>query len=285
MIYEGKTILITGGTGSFGTAFSKYLIDKAPKKLIIFSRDWLKQKNLKSELGELPWVRFFIGDVRDKDRLMRAFKGVDYVIHAAAIKDLGSCEYNPFEAMATNVQGTQNVVDACIDCKVNNAILISTDKAVNPCNTYGTSKAMAEKLWLNANKTAADDNIKFSVCRYGNVCVSAGSVVQIWRKMIDDGATSVPVTDKRCTRFWLPMSQAIRFVEDSLEKMKGNEIFIPKLPSIRITDLAAAFEMPYKIVGIRPGEKISEEMEPGYSSGTNEWFLTVEQIKESLGAI
>lgn len=277
-----KTILITGGTGSFGTAFAKYLKDKPPKKLIIFSRDWLKHMKLKSELGELDWVRYFIGDIRDKDRLIRAFKDVDIVIHAAAIKDLESCEYNPSEAMLTNVQGTQNVIDACIENKVEKCLFISTDKAVNPINTYGTSKAMAEKLWLNANKYAANDNIKFSVCRYGNVVGSNGSVVPIWRKIIAEGVKELPITHEECTRFWFKMSDVMRFVEDSLTRMIGNEIFIPKLPSIRITDLAKAFDMPYKVIGLRQGEKISEQMDYNSDSSTNDWFLTVEQIKETI---
>lgn len=285
MNWSDKTILITGGTGSFGTAFTKYLKDKPPKKLIIFSRDWLKQKNLKDELGELPWVRFFIGDIRDKERLIRAFKDVDIVIHAAAIKDLESCEYNPSEAMLTNITGTQNVIDACIECKVNKALFISTDKAVNPINTYGCSKAMAERLWLNANKYAASDDIRFSVCRYGNVAGSSGSVIPVWRKLIEQGATELPVTHPDMTRFHFLMKDVVSFVEDSLSKMKGGELFIPRLPSIRIIDLATAFGMPYKIVGIRSGEKVHEEMEPGYDSGTNPWVLSVDEIKQTLGAI
>ncbi|MDD5016529.1 MAG: SDR family NAD(P)-dependent oxidoreductase [Eubacteriales bacterium] len=283
-MYEGKTILITGGTGSFGTAFAKHLKDMPPKKLIIFSRDWLKQKNLKDELDE-PWVRYFIGDIRDKERLTRAFKDVDIVIHAAAIKDLESCEYNPSEAMQTNVQGTQNVIDACIERKVSKCLFISTDKAVNPINTYGVSKAMAERLWINANKYAADDSIKFSICRYGNVAGSNGSVIPVWKKLIKKGVTELPVTDERMTRFHFLMKDVVSFVDDSLNKMKGGDIFIPRLPSIRIVDLADAFGYPYKIIGIRPGEKIHESMDYDYDSGTNPWFLSVEEIKETLKAI
>ncbi|MFX1570626.1 MAG: SDR family NAD(P)-dependent oxidoreductase [Promethearchaeota archaeon] len=282
MNWNDKTILITGGTGSFGSAFTKYLAKYPPKKLIVFSRDWLKQKNLKSELGELPWVRFFIGDVRDRDRLIRAFKDVDIVIHAAAIKDLESSEYNPSEAMLTNIQGTQNVIDACIEKKVEKCLFISTDKAVNPINTYGTSKAMAEKLWLNANKYAADDDIRFSICRYGNVVGSAGSIVPVWKKLIEKGAKELPITDERMTRYWFKMDDVMRFVEDSLEKMQGNEIFIPRLPSVRITDLAKAFNMPYKVIGIRPGEKIHEQMDYSSDSGINDWFLTVDEIRETI---
>lgn len=285
MNWSDKTILITGGTGSMGTAFAKYLKDNPPKKLIIFSRDWLKQKNLKDELGELLWVRFFIGDIRDKERLIRAFDNVDIVIHAAAIKDLESCEYNVSEAMLTNVYGTQNVIDACIEKKVQKCLFISTDKAVNPINVYGTSKAMAEKLWIGANKYAANDDIRFSICRYGNVWGSNGSIGPVWKKLIEQGATELPVTHPDMTRFHFLMSDVMRFVEDSLEKMQGGEIYIPRLPSIRIVDLATAFGLPYKIVGIRQGEKIHEMMDEGYDSGTNPWFLTVDEIKQTIGAI
>lgn len=286
-----KTILVTGGTGSFGTAFAKYLINHPPQKLIIFSRDWLKQKNLKDELGELPWVRYFIGDVRDKDRLIRAFKDVDIVIHAAAIKDLPTCEYNPSETLATNTVGSQCVIDACIERKVGKSILISTDKCVSPCNTYGTSKAMAEKLWINANSTAADDKIKFSVCRYGNVVGSSGSVIPVFRKLIAEGIKELPITDERMTRFFFKMDDAVQFVVNSLDKMQGGEIFIPNLPSVRITDLCKALNMPYKVVGIREGEKLHETMGTCLEDGTlldscnNPWFLTVEEIKEMIGAI
>lgn len=265
-----------------GTAFAKYLKDKPPKKLIIFSRDWLKQKNLEDELGELPWVRYFIGDVRDKERLLRAFKNVDIVLHSAALKDLPTCEYNPTEAMQTNVIGTQNVIDAAIDCGISKSLLISTDKAVAPCNTYGATKALAERLWLNANTTAADNNIRFSVCRYGNVFGSSGSVYPAWKKLIEQGVGWLPITDERMTRFHFMMPDVMRFVEDSIEKMQGGELYIPRLPSIRIIDLAEAMGMPYKVVGIRPGEKIHEEMEPGYDSGNNDKFLTIDEIQQIL---
>lgn len=284
---KDKTILITGGTGSFGTAYAKHLIQNPPKKLIIFSRDWLKQKNLRDELN-FPWVRFFIGDVRDRDRLMRAFKDVDIVIHAAAIKDLQSCEYNPSETMRTNVEGTQNVIDACIERKVSKCLFISTDKAVNPINTYGTSKAMAEKLWINANKYAASEDIKFSVCRYGNVVGSSGSVVPVWKKMIEEGATSVPITDERCTRFWFPMPDVMKFVDNAIDEMRGGEIFIPTLPSIRIIDLAAAMGVKYHVVGLRDGEKIAETMGQYAQDGTlidssnNNWFLSVDEIRRTI---
>ena len=281
-IFEDKTVLVTGGTGSMGAAFAKHLIDKPPKKLIIFSRDWLKQKNLKDELGELPWVRFFIGDVRDKDRLIRALKNVDIIIHAAAIKDLESCEYNPSEAMLTNVQGTQNVIDAAIDCGVSKSLLISTDKSVEPCNTYGATKALAERIWINANTTAANSDIRFSVCRYGNVFNSSGSVYPVWRKMIEQGAEYLPITDKEMTRFHFIMEDVMRFVEDSIETMQGGELFIPRLPSIRIVDLAEAMGMSWKEIGIRQGEKIHESMEKGYDSGSNNRFLSIEELRQII---
>lgn len=282
MDWKNQTILITGGTGSMGSAFTKYLIQHQPKKLIIFSRGWLAQKELQNELGPLPFVRYFIGDVRDRDRLYRAFKGVDIVIHAAALKDLPTSEYNPTEALQTNVTGTQNVIDAAIDCGVSKSLLISTDKAVAPCNTYGATKALAERLWLNANLTAANDDIRFSVCRYGNVCGSSGSVVPVFKKLITEGAEWLPVTDPNMTRFWMTMDTVMRFVSDSIENMRGGELYIPKLPSIRIVDLAEAFGMPYKVTGIRPGEKIHESLDIDYDSGSNPHFLTIEQIRETI---
>ena len=289
MNWTDKTILITGGTGSFGTAFSEYLLTQSAKKVIVFSRDWLKQSALRDKLGNPPNFRWFIGDVRDKDRLIRALKNVDIVVHAAAIKDLPSCEYNPDEAMKTNVQGTQNVIDACLERKVGKCIFISTDKAVNPINTYGTSKALAEKLWINANKYAANDDVRFSVCRYGNVYGSNGSVVPVWKKMIADGADELPVTDERMTRYWWSLDEAVQFVVEALDKMLGGETFIPDLPSVRIVDVATAFGMPYKVVGIREGEKIHETMgkyRAGelITSGNNDRFLTVDEIKKTIEA-
>jgi len=281
MDWHNKTILITGLTGSFGTAFTKYLLAKNPKKLICFSRDWLKQQNLRNELGNPPNMRWFIGDVRDKDRLMKAFRGVDIVLHASAIKCLPTCQYNPFEALQTNVIGTQNVIDACIERGVKKCLFISTDKAVAPANTYGATKALAEHLWLNANMTAATDDIRFSVCRYGNVCGSSGSVVPIFKKLIAEGAEYLPITDERMTRFWMEMDKVLHFVEDSIESMQGNELFIPRLPSVLITDLCKALDMPYKIVGIRTGEKLHESLDIDYTSDNNV-FLSVDEIRETI---
>lgn len=282
MNWTNKTILVTGLTGSFGTAFAKYLLDKNPKKVICFSRDWQKQMNLRNEIGNPENYRWFIGDIRDKDRLKRAFKDVDIVLHCAAIKDLESCEYNPSEALATNVVGTQNIIDICIEQKVNKCLFISTDKACNAINTYGKTKALAESLWLGANKYAADDDIRFSVCRYGNVWGSNGSILPVFKKKITEGVEWLPITDERMTRFHFMMPDVCRFIEDSIIKMQGNELFIPRLPSIRIIDIAEAFNMPYKVIGIRQNEKIHEEMEPGYNSGDNDLFLTVEEIRQIL---
>ena len=280
--FKGKTVLITGGTGSFGTAFSKHLLTKDAKKVIILSRGWLAQKALREELGDPANFRWFIGDIRDGDRLKRAMRGVDILVHAAAIKCIDACSYNPFEALQTNAVGTQNVVDACIDHRVSKCLLISSDKAVSPANCYGATKALAEWLWLNANSTAADNNIKFAVCRYGNVFNSNGSVYPVWRKMIEQGAEWLPITDPRMTRFHFLMSDVVRFVGDSIEKIQCGGLYVPRLPSIRVVDLCEAMGMPYRVTGIRPGEKLHEEMEPGCDSGSNEWFLTVDEIRETI---
>jgi UDP-N-acetylglucosamine 4,6-dehydratase len=278
-----KTILITGGTGSFGSALVKDILNKESyDKVIIFSRDWLKQKTLRDELGNPSKCRWFIGDIRDKDRLNRAVKNVDVLVHAAAIKDLDSCEYNPSEAMLTNVQGTQNVIDVCIENKVRKCMFISTDKAVDPINTYGTTKALGERLWLNGNKYAASDATCFSVCRYGNVVGSSGSVVPYFKSLIEKGATSLPITHPDMTRFWFEMPSVLEFVNDSIEFMQGGEIYIPELPSVRIVDVCRAMNRDYYITAVREGEKIHETMGQEYDSGTNPWFLSVTEIKSSI---
>lgn len=278
-MFDKKTILITGGAGSFGSFFCKHLLSLNAKKIIIFSRGWLAQMELRNKLGNPDNHRWFIGDVRDRDRLIRATKDVDILIHAAAIKCLDACEYNPSEAMLTNVVGTQNVIDACIENGVKRCLLISTDKAVNPINSYGISKAYAEKLWINANKISANDDIRFSICRYGNVIGSAGSIIPIYKKLISDGVEKLPVTDERMTRYFFQMNEAIEFVTESIEKMQGNEIFTPKLKSVRIVDICKAFNMPYEIVGIKPGEKLHEQMDYNCNSNDNE-FLTIDEIKK-----
>ena len=277
-----KTILITGGTGSFGSAFCRNIANnKEYKKIIVLSTSWEKQTALRNELGNPEHMRWFIGNVRDYDRLYQAFENVNVVIHAAAIKCIVTCQNDPEEALKTNVIGTQNVIRAAINRKVGKVLLISTDKAVAPINTYGATKALAENLIINANNYKGSKNIRFSVCRYGNVIGSAGSVLPVWKKLIADGAQSLPVTDAEMTRFWFPMDQAIKFVQDSLLHMKGGETFIPEIASIKITDLAKALNMPYHIVGLRKGEKIHESMSADYSSDKNR-FLTVEEIKGML---
>jgi UDP-N-acetylglucosamine 4,6-dehydratase len=282
--FKDKNILVTGGTGSFGSAFAKHLSIDPPEKLIIFSTGWERQDALRNELGNPTWARWFIGNVRDYDRLYQAFEDVDIVIHAAAIKCIETCEKDPEEALKTNVIGTQNVIRAALNRNVGKVLLISTDKACEPCNTYGASKALAERLITNANNYKGSKDVRFSVVRYGNVIGSNGSVIPKWRKMIADGVNELPVTDANMTRFFYPMQDAVQFVIDALNKMRGGEVYIPRIPSVRIVDLAAALGMPYKIVGIRPGEKIHESLEPGYDSGSNPEFLNVERIKELIKA-
>lgn len=282
MDWSKQNVLITGGSGSFGAAFSKYLLKYPPKKLVIFSNNWQEQDELYKELGEPSFVRCIFGDVCKIDELTSAFKGIDIIIHAAAVKNLPTCQYNVFSTTDVNVYGTMNVVKAAIQQKVNKVLFISTDKVTNAINTYGKCKSLAEDLILYGNTLGADDNIKFSVCRYGNVWGSSGSVYPVFKKLIAEGAEWLPVTDPNMTRFHILMPDACRFVKDSIEGMQGGELFIPRLPSIRVIDIAAALEMPYKIVGIRPGEKIHEEMEPGYNSGNNDRFLTIDEIRQII---
>lgn len=279
-----KNILITGGTGSFGKAFTKYLLaNDNPTKLIIFSRDWLKQQQMCEELGNPENVRWFIGDVRDLERMKRALYGVDIVVHAAAIKDIDACTYNPFEAVQTNVIGTQNVIDACIYNNVGKAILISTDKAVNPTNTYGKTKALAESLFIDGSAYAAGHASKFAVCRYGNVIGSNGSVIPKFKQLITTGAESLPLTDGRMTRYMFPMADAIQLVYDSIIKMKGREIFIPEMKSAYILDLIEAFGMPYHIIGIRPGEKLHETLYTDeHETSETAPKYTIKELKEII---
>ncbi|WP_214746750.1 MULTISPECIES: UDP-N-acetylglucosamine 4,6-dehydratase (inverting) [unclassified Exiguobacterium] len=260
-MFTNQTILVTGGTGSFGKRFIASVLKQNVKKVIVFSRDELKQYEMAQEFTD-PRVRFFIGDVRDKDRLYRAFDGVDIVIHAAALKHVGACEYNPFEAVKTNIHGAQNIIEAAIDRGVKKVIALSTDKAASPINLYGATKLASDKLFVAGNSYAGDKETRFSVVRYGNVVGSRGSVVPFFKKLKEDGATVIPVTDERMTRFWITLDQGVQFVIDSLERMKGGEIFIPKIPSMNILDLAKAIapECATEIVGIRPGEKLHEAM-------------------------
>lgn len=258
-VLTNKTILVTGGTGSFGKKFIKKALEKDVRKVIVFSRDELKQYEMKQEFKDSR-IRFFIGDVRDKERLIRAFDGVDIVIHAAAMKHVDACEYNPFEAIKTNIHGAQNIIEAAIDCRVEKVIALSTDKACSPVNLYGATKLASDKLFVAANSYVGAKKTSFSVVRYGNVVGSRGSVVPFFQKIKETG--TVPVTDERMTRFWITLDQGVQFVLDNLERMHGGEIFVPKIPSMNILDLAKAIapECKIDIIGIRPGEKLHEAM-------------------------
>tara|TARA_B100000941_G_C28460478_1_gene530460 strand:+ start:159 stop:1157 length:999 start_codon:yes stop_codon:yes gene_type:complete len=327
---NNKNILITGGTGSFGKNFISFLLKNyMAKKIIIFSRDELKQSQMMSEFKEHKILRFFIGDVRDYQRLKLAMKDVDYVFHAAALKHVPLAEYNPFEAVKTNILGAQNIIDAAYENNVESVMALSTDKASSPVNIYGATKLASDKLFISANNYKGKLRTKFSVVRYGNVMGSRGSVIPIFSKLINHNF--FPITDKRMTRFNITLEEAVRFVLDSLRIMKGGEIFVPKIPSFRVIDLAKAFDpnKKIKIIGMRPGEKLHEEMVSvgdsintiefknsyiicpqsenilwdknlhlkskkgskkfkenfSYNSGTNDNFLSVNQIKNLLKKI
>ncbi len=261
MDWKDKTILITGGTGSFGKKFTKIaLAEKQPKKIIIFSRDELKQHEMKMHGYDHPSLRYFIGDVRDRERLLRALNGVDIVVHAAALKQVPACEYNPMEAIKTNIMGTANVVEAALDAGVKKVMTISTDKAVSPANLYGATKLAAEKLTIQSNAYAAGTATRYSCVRYGNVVGSRGSVVPLFLKQRSSGA--VTITDDRMTRFWLSLDQGVRFVMTCIEQMEGGEVFVPKIPSTKVIDLANAIVPNAKVnvIGIRPGEKLHEDL-------------------------
>ena len=263
-----KTILITGGTGSFGNRFVERILNEYnPKKIIIYSRDEFKQDLMKEVFMEkcpdkYEKLRFFIGDVKDKDRLYRALVGVDYVIHAAAMKQVPACEYNPFEAIKTNINGAQNLVDACIDRGVKKCVALSTDKAVNPINLYGGTKLVSDKLFISANAYSGNDGTIFSVVRYGNVAGSRGSVIPFFKSLIEDGKKELPITDFNMTRFWITLDEGVDLVFKALEESKGGETYISKIPSFKITDLAKAMldDVKMKEVGIREGEKLHEVM-------------------------
>lgn len=322
---SGKSVLITGGTGSFGKALSRVLLDEHdPRRVIIFSRDELKQYEMRLHFQNDSRLRWFIGDVRDQSRLERALSDVEYVVHAAALKQVDTAEYNPFECIATNVLGAENVINACINRDVSRVVALSTDKASSPINLYGASKLCSDKLFVAGNSYATHSRTRFSVVRYGNVVGSRGSVVPFFRSLAGTG--ELPITDVRMTRFWITLPQAVKFVIDSLENMTGGEIFVPRIPSTLVTDLANAIDpaAKFRIVGIRPGEKLHEEMisehdsfrtfalsdryvitpvveasqrdfeypggtpvEAGFSyrSDTNDWILTVEEIRELLSSV
>ena len=326
-MFNNKSILITGGTGSFGKQYIRTILSTyKPSRLIVLSRDELKQFEMQQEFND-PCMRYFIGDVRDRERLMQAFEGVDYVIHAAALKQVPAAEYNPTECIKTNIHGAENVIAAAIHNNVHKTIALSTDKAANPINLYGATKLVSDKLFVAANNMTGGRDISFSVVRYGNVVGSRGSVVPFFKKLIDEKADHLPITDARMTRYWITLQEGVDFVLKNFQRMQGGEIFVPKIPSANMMDLAKAMapDMPTKIIGIRPGEKIDEIMcpldgshltlefddhyviqpaiqfhhtemdykvnncdekgqlvEPGstYDSGSNEHFLTVEQLAE-----
>jgi UDP-N-acetylglucosamine 4,6-dehydratase len=324
-MFNYKTILITGGTGSFGKKCTGVLLEKyRPKKLIIFSRDELKQFEMSQVFSpeKYPCIRYFIGDVRDKERLYRAFHGVDCVIHAAALKQVPAAEYNPFEAVKTNILGAENIINVAIDQRVKKVIALSTDKAANPINLYGATKLCSDKLFIAGNSYVGRDDTIFSVVRYGNVVGSRGSVIPFFLKQKQTGV--LPITDPRMTRFWITLEQGVGFVLDCFERMVGGELFVPKIPSMKIMDLAKAVAPDCKteIIGIRPGEKLHEVMVPSddarntiefdnyymikpdfryfsrrfnssagggpvpegfeYNSGTNNWWLTTEELREII---
>ena len=333
-MFDNKNILITGGTGSFGKQYTKTLLANfKPNKIIIYSRDELKQFEMAKEYDDSS-MRYFIGDVRDEKRLDQAMNGVDFVIHAAALKHVPIAEYNPMECIKTNIMGAQNVIDAAINNEVTKVIALSTDKAANPINLYGATKLASDKLFVAANNVAGGHKTRFSVVRYGNVVGSRGSVIHTFNKIIESGSSSIPITDKNMTRFWITLQQGVDFVLKNFSRMYGGEIFIPKIPSILIEDLAKSMapDLDQEYIGIRPGEKIHEIMcpaddshltlefddhfviqptiqttddfdfaknnigekgklvKPGYcyDSGSNETFLSVDEITElnkSLGYV
>ena len=260
-VLDGKSVLVTGGTGSFGRRFIKTILrEQGPRRVVVFSRDELKQYEFRQEVGDDPRLRFFIGDVRDRGRLWRAFDGVDIVVHAAALKQVPAAEYNPFEAIKTNIYGAQNIIDAALDRDVERVIALSTDKASSPINLYGATKLVSDKLFVNANAYSGTHQTRFSVVRYGNVIGSRGSVVPYFQRLAPTGV--IPITDERMTRFWITLDQGVEFVIRMIGAMHGGELFVPRVPSMRLLDLAAAVapEARIEIVGIRPGEKLHEEM-------------------------
>jgi UDP-N-acetylglucosamine 4,6-dehydratase len=267
-MFKDKSILITGGTGSFGRHYVKTLLERyRPKKLIIYSRDELKQYEMAQDFPQ-TCMRYFLGDVRDRDRLIQAMNGVDFVIHAAALKQVPAAEYNPMECIKTNIHGAENVIHASLANNVERVIALSTDKAANPINLYGATKLVSDKLFVAGNNIAGAYKTRFSVVRYGNVVGSRGSVVPFFRKQIESGCDHLPITDVGMTRFWITLQEGVDFVLKNFMRMHGGEIFVPKIPSVRMVDLASAMApgLPQKIIGIRPGEKMHEVMCPADDS-------------------
>lgn len=263
-MFNDKSILVTGGTGSFGQRFVHTLLTRySPRRVAIYSRDELKQFEMQQEFNSSV-MRYFIGDVRDRERLTMAMRGVDYVVHAAALKQVPAAEYNPMECVKTNVYGAENVVHAALANSVGKVIALSTDKAANPINLYGATKLCSDKIFAAANNIAGGINTNFSVVRYGNVVGSRGSVVPFFKKLLNNGTDHLPITHEAMTRFWITLEQGVDFVTNCFERMRGGEIFVPKIPSVRIIDLARAMapKLQHKIIGIRPGEKLHEVMCP-----------------------
>ncbi len=326
-MFDNKSILITGGSGSFGKMYVRTILERyKPRRLIVYSRDELKQFEMGQSFND-PCMRYFLGDVRDRDRLIQAMRDVDFVIHAAAMKQVPAAEYNPTECIRTNIHGAENVIHAALANNVEQVMALSTDKAANPINLYGATKLASDKLFVAANNMAGSHRTSFGVVRYGNVVGSRGSVVPFFQKLMNEGATSLPITDPRMTRFWISLQQGVDFVLKNFQRMHGGEIFVPKIPSVRVVDLATAMapDLEQHVIGIRPGEKLHEIMCPAddshltlefddhyvlsptirfhrgdldyavnrlgekgtpvaqgfeYNSGSNEIFLTPEQIVE-----
>lgn len=261
-MFDGKSVFVSGGTGSFGRSFIRSLLKRyQPKRVVVFSRDELKQYEMQQEFNA-PCMRYFLGDVRDADRVQQALRGIDLVVHAAALKQVPAAEYNPTECIRTNVGGAENIINGAIANGVQKVVALSTDKASSPINLYGATKLLSDKLFVAANNITGDHQTRFAVVRYGNVVGSRGSVLPFFRKLLADGARELPITDARMTRFWITLDQGVDFVMRSFERMQGGELFVPKIPSARITDLAEALApgLPHRLVGIRPGEKLHEMM-------------------------
>jgi UDP-N-acetylglucosamine 4,6-dehydratase len=283
-MFNDSSILITGGTGSFGKQYTKTLLERyRPRRLVIYSRDELKQFEMQQDFNA-ACMRYFIGDVRDRDRLVQAMKGVDFVIHAAALKQVPAAEYNPMECIKTNIHGAENVIHAALANDVQKVIALSTDKAASPINLYGATKLVSDKLFVAANNISGGHRTRFAVVRYGNVVGSRGSVVPFFKKLIAEGSDHLPITDPRMTRFWITLQQGVDFVLRNFERMHGGEIFVPKIPSVNIVELAKAMapNLPHRMVGIRPGEKLHEVMCPADDSHLTLEFEKHYVIKPSI---
>ncbi len=283
-MFNDKTILITGGTGSFGNNFVRTSLDRfEPKKLIIYSRDELKQFEM-AQVFDHPCMRYFLGDVRDVERLSQAMNGVDYVVHAAALKQVPAAEYNPMECIKTNIHGAEHVIQAALANDVERVIALSTDKAANPISLYGATKLVSDKLFVSANNLAGGHKTRFAVVRYGNVVGSRGSVIPFFRRLIAEGTDHLPITDEAMTRFWITIQQGVEFVLETFQRMQGGEMYVPKIPSVRIPDVATAIDpdLPQKVIGIRPGEKLHEIMCPIDDSHLTLEFADHYVIKPSI---